>query len=413
MAFICYEEKLLLIRTFQHDYFKDFKDEMMKEIETNYMDFDSSDGERLDTENFKARQIVYESLSAEITSKLEILIYSTLKTKVKTVHVENEVTITTYEEGDYLTKYKNPIYNSCRDTLCMYMLLSLQEAEEGGEFKLHTGDRNCFLTVSSDVLFDKSILHECSQVKAGKKRIAVFNVIVKLKSEKGVLGTISYMDNDIYLYDNNKDNAFCYCEIEFIQSSSLHAEHFFVGIITNRSGKCMLVHNNFEVNISEYRVFNSLQELTLYIIGNEYITINLKYPGNIFWSNSNNDLFLPKDKELFKILVEVPKKENSKFYKVELVKEECIFHAYCVIGKYYFNLPDSKTIIDYILNNSIDNRNIINWKDLSDLHKRYILSWMPYHELFDLATYTKDDDVSDNSDTEEASSDDEAEYRVN
>ncbi|AYP74274.1 C4L/C10L-like protein [Fowlpox virus] len=410
MAFICYEDKLLLIRTFQHDYFKDFKDEMMKEIETNYMDFDSSDGEILDTENFKARQIVYESLSTEITSKLEILIYSTLKTKVKTVHVENEVTITTYEEGDYLTKYKNPIYDSCRDTLCMYMLLSLQEADDGGEFKLYTRDCNS-LTVYSDVLFDKSITHECSQVKSGKKRIAVFNVIVKLKSEKGVLGTINYMDNDIYLYDNNKDKKFCYYEIEFMKS--LHSEHFFVGIITNKSGKCMLVHNNFEVNTSEDRVFNSLQELTLYLIGNdEYKKVSLKHADNddIDW-NDNNESFLPNDKDLFNNLTESIKKENVKCYELELEGHDDALSIFCMVEKYYFNLPDSKNIIEYVISNSLDNDNIPYWKGLSDLHKRYILSWMPYKELFELATSHKESNDTGSSDTEEYS-ESETEYEL-
>uniref|UniRef100_A0AAT9UQ47 C4/C10 protein n=1 Tax=Apapanepox virus TaxID=3049969 RepID=A0AAT9UQ47_9POXV len=413
MAFACYNDNILRIHTFSKDYFKDFKNDMIVEIETNYMDFDSSEGVKLDTGFCKAKQVVYESLREEITSKLEALIYSTLKPVVNAVYVENEVTITTYEEGDFLCKYSNAIYDINKDTLCMYMLLLLQDSEEGGEFRLHTNDCDSFLTVSSDVLFDKSIVHECTEVKNGRKRIAVFNVILELIPEEGVVSTIPYMDNNISLHSYEKDNAFCYCEIEFIQSSSLHSENLYAGIITNRSGKCILVHTNFEMDVYDDNTFDSLQELSIHVLNHEYITINLKYPGNIFWSNSNNDLFLPNDKELFKILVEAPKKENSKIYKVELVKEECIFHAYCVIGKYYFNLPDSKTIIDYILNNSIDNPNIINWKDLSDLHKRYILSWMPYHELFDLATYSKDDDVSDNSDTEEASSDDEAEYRVN
>ncbi|ARF02645.1 SWPV1-028 [Shearwaterpox virus] len=406
MDLICYKNNLPRIRTFTKDHFRNFKDIMIKEIETNYMDLDSSEGEKLDTENCKAKKIVYRSLCKEVTSKLEILIYSVLRSIATTVYVDDEVSVITYEEGDYLSKNKSSEQDICKNTLCMCMLLSLQDAEEGGEFRMYTDEGNC-LIISSDVLFDKFILHECTRVIDGKKCIAIFDIIVKLKNEEGNLNAVTYMDNDLHLYSDKENKTFCYCEIEFIKSS-LHSEHFFVGVIINKNGKCILIHTNFEISSCDTIIFNSFKELSLYIFNDECDEVNVDHIDDTIWSSyDDSDLLLPNDKKLFKALMETDKKENTSYCEIELSQsyEEYTdkLTLHCIIGTYYFNLPNRKTIIDYMINNFIDNNNVADWKELSDTHKRYILSWTPYKELFYMAISPCENDEF-NSNTEESDS---------
>lgn len=419
MSFTYIKDGIPKIHIFSDDYFSDFKKSLIEEIETNYMDYDFRESrildehtgyEVLDLENCKSKQIVYESLCKDLTTKLENLIVSQLKYIIREVRVENKVTFIIYGVGDYLKKTNNnPGKKKSKNTLCMYILLLLQKATEGGETKFYLKEINSSVDTSSDVLFDKSVYHETTMVESGVTYVALFDVTMKLKTEKGILDTIEYLDVSINLYDHENNNTLCYCEVIYIALPCKKLIH--AGILINRKGKCILTHVNNKIHSVEHPiVFSSFQDISISKFNREYTVayIEKNTINDIAWSSidsNEEDSYLPNDKELFEKLMKISSKEHAKCYEIECIdennKESDPCYIYCMVSKYYFNLPDKDYITDYIIEHGDTLESPSDdWQELEDSKKRDLLSSYEYDQLFKIVLskqeYDRQSDESDN-----------------
>lgn len=420
MSFTYIRDGIPKMHIFSDDYFSDFKKLLIEEIETNYMDYDFSESrildehtgyEILDLEHCKSKQIVYESLCKDLTTKLENLIVSQLKYIVSEVRVENKVTFVVYGVGDYLKKTNNkPCKKKSKNTLCMYILLLLQKATEGGKTKFYLKGINS-LDISSDVLFDKSVYHETTIVESGVTYVALLDVTMKLKTEKGIVDTIEYLDVSINLYDRENNNTLCYCEVIYI-APPCNKKLVRAGILINRKGKCLLTHINNKIHSIEHPiVFSSFQDVSVSKFNREYTVAYLEKNtiNDIAWSSidsNENDNYLPNDKELFDKLMKISSKEHAKCYEIEYIDESNEdaepYYAYCMVSKYYFKLPDKESIINYIIKQG-DSLEAIStdWKELEDSKKCDLLSSYERDQLFKIVLSKQEYDLqSDESDSD-------------
>ena len=136
--------------------------------------------------------------------------------------------------------------------------------DEGGII-VKKNDKECKLTITSNELFEFSILFEKSKIK--KSNTSLFDSITGLDKENNlsfitieIINTISkskyvykYMDDSVLNSENPISEDICDLQLEYVKSKLNTYMYNYIGIVFDT-----IVNNDLKLNYYDFRLFNSL-----------------------------------------------------------------------------------------------------------------------------------------------------------
>ncbi|UOX38567.1 C4L/C10L-like gene family protein [Finch poxvirus] len=355
MGLTCIDEKgSVIVHIFSESLLDDFKLAMLKDLNKDLDEikrlvkvskvFDYSKGKEVVEKNKRQSKsvILKDKLRKETISLLKDHIEKELKL-FDNIIIKNDVTITVYEKGDFFSLHRDFVPLFMNNVKCMHLLLYLEVPDKGGETAIYLNENSKnVMKLKSDVIFDKSILHESIKIEEGTKCIALFDVLIDQNiNKKNIVGKVNYLGTEIPLYSKeSNDLSLCYCDFK-VQRYSKH-ESYTAGVILDRSGRCVNVHIDGKItdNDGTYEIYSSF-EVFCYLMSMDLDEIQINKGKNIAWSSlDNDDHFLPKDTNLYKQLIPIASDEHCT--RVEMVGHCNDNNEYisCSVSRYYFNLPN-------------------------------------------------------------------------
>nr|UOX39090.1 C4L/C10L-like gene family protein [Finch poxvirus] len=398
MGITCFNNNRLSLHMFSDIYLT-----KIKETISNKSNFD------VDKENTNKLVMIEDTLKENIRS----LVYDELKSLIDNVKVCSVFTLITQEKECYLdVLLENQTYIDYKNkkTMCLLMFLKIHDNNKK-VIRYVDKDKNPFMNITSDILFDKKLMHDLI-IESGRKHMVVIDIDIdiKISPDTNLLATIEYLGSSINLYDKENDFKLCYCDIEI---KKLFGYPYFlnVGLLFDRSGRCVKVHRDKKA--SKWNLFSSFEEFCINDVCEiEDIWIVDEDGKNSFqeitWSNldtdNKDDDFLPIDSEFNKILCKLYCKNNIKNIKLRGLfnysdeddeddnddnddndDDEDDEDIYCFISRYYFDLPTKLELVDNIIRVLKEYEYLMpNWNAIPIELKREILDKMSYLELSEL-----------------------------
>ncbi|ALA62493.1 C4L/C10L-like family protein [Turkeypox virus] len=351
MGITCMENNRIALHVFSESHFAKFKEKLfgylsvksmsdIKSLSTASKIFDIAEGNEVIRESDrKSNQLVLlDVFDTDTLEYLKSLIYDGIKDVVDDIIINNAATIVIYEKGDYFLKHRDFSNLFSHGLECAHLLLYLEVAEKGGETVVYL-DNNSLFKTKADIILDKSIFHEGAVVESGRKCIALFDILLDLKksSYPNKIASIEYSDNIIELYDKEDNRTLCYCDIE-IERLVGNKDTFRVGVILDRSGRCIKTHlNGIIKHAEEYTSLEAM--LLLHMI--ELDDLWTWHRKNIIWSSidKSQKCFIPEDIALFNELKSISSSEHAKNKPLKGFCNDGEEYIHCSISQYYFNLP--------------------------------------------------------------------------
>ncbi|QRM15299.1 vaccinia C4L/C10L-like protein [Mudlarkpox virus] len=397
MGITCFNNNRLSLHMFSDIYLS-----KIKETISNKSNFD------VYKENTNKLVMIEDTLKENIRS----LVYDELKSLIDDVKVCNVFALITQEKECYLDMLlENQTYIDYKNKKTMCLLMFLKIYDNSRKIRYVDKDKNPFINITSDILFDKKLIHDLI-IESGRKHIVIIDIDIdiKISPDTNLLATIEYLGSSINLYDKENDFTLCYCDIE-IKKLSGYPYFLNVGLLFDRSGRCIKVHRDKKVS-TQYNLFDSFEEFCINdVCGIEDIWIVDEDGKNSFqeitWSkldiDNKDDDFLPIYSEFNKILCKLCCKNN-----IRNIKLRCLFNysnysddddededdddedIYCFISRYYFDLPTKLELVDNIIRVLKEYECLMpNWSDIPIELKREILGKLSYLELSELLIKSK------------------------
>ncbi|AST09217.1 IL-1 receptor antagonist [Murmansk poxvirus] len=279
--------------------------------------------------------------NSEILEKIVKILSTNLK-NVDSIDIDTTITFIRYNVG-YLNNIKA---NEDSTSNCMryFLIIYLEKPLNGGKIEIYQ-DLALINAGTNDLLISRTLDYKSRKVLQGRKVIALFNVTVKYKQ---LIHKILY--NNIYIdIDYNRDGKdLCYCLITVDDTYTVENN---IGIIVNRSGKCLLVNKGDNIVRHTY-ISNNFSELCMNTILNfpeakNIISLTNEDNKNIAWDTDklehSVDIWTPKNEEDYKFLSNLmmyTKSHSTTFdyYFLNGDSDPPTLFTFKVI-KYYFNIP--------------------------------------------------------------------------
>ncbi|AST09419.1 IL-1 receptor antagonist [NY_014 poxvirus] len=279
--------------------------------------------------------------NTEILEKIVKILSTNLK-NVDSIDVDTTITFIRYNVGNLNNIKANE--DSISNCIKYFLIIYLEKPLNGGNIEIYQ-DLALINAGTNDLLISKTLDCKFRKILQGRKVIALFNVTVKYKH---LIHKILY--NNIYIdIDTNKDGKdLCYCLMTVDDTYTVENN---IGIIVNRSGKCLLVNKDNNIVRHKY-ISSNFSELCMNTILNfpeakNLFSLTNEDNKNIAWDidklEHGIDMWTPKNEEDYTFLSNLmlyTKSNSNKFdyYILNGDSDPPILFTFKVT-KYYFNMP--------------------------------------------------------------------------
>ncbi|ABQ43472.1 hypothetical protein [Tanapox virus] len=182
------------------------------------------------------------------------------------------------------------------------LVLHLSSQKNGGKTDVCVGDKTVIST-ADDFLLEKRSEQLSNVVQEGEKIAVAVNVFL-LRKEADVMFTLARFSKDVKFYEKEGDRNLCYALVE-VNSPFAEVESF--GVITDRSGRCLLV-NRYQKLVKKVMVEKTFVDMCTEISFDGFYNLSNVEGKDMAWKELKavkEDLWVPSSEEDYKFLREL------------------------------------------------------------------------------------------------------------
>ncbi|AEY73762.1 hypothetical protein VAC_DPP15_227 [Vaccinia virus] len=285
--------------------------------------------------------------NSDIIENIRKILYRRLK-NVECVDIDSTITFMKYDPNDDNKRTCSNWVPLTNNYMEYCLVIYLETPICGGKIKLYHPTGN--IKSDKDIMFAKTLDFKSKKVLTGRKTIAVLDISVSYNRS---MTTIHYNDDvDIDIHTDKNGKELCYCYITIDDHYLVDVET--IGVIVNRSGKCLLVNNHLGIGIvKDKRISDSFGDVCMDTIfdfseARELFSLTNDDNRNIAWDTDKLD----DDTDIWTPVTENDYKFLSRLVLYAKSQSDTVFDYYVLTGdtepptvfifkvtRFYFNMP--------------------------------------------------------------------------